>query len=128
MKAITLHQPWASLIAVGVKQYETRGWPTAYRGTVAIHAGKTVDEVMVDQLWDEEWGELPTGAVVAIADLTGCIRMTWDACNQAYSSGEDRYGDWRPGRFAWKLENVRAIDPIPARGQQGLWDWEGDLR
>lgn len=39
MKAITLHQPWASLIALGVKTVETRSWNTNYRGTLAIHAG-----------------------------------------------------------------------------------------
>lgn len=38
MKAITIWQPWASLIACGVKQYETRSWPTKYRGPIAIHA------------------------------------------------------------------------------------------
>ena len=40
MKAITLHQPWASLVALGVKTIETRSWPTKYRGPLAIHAGK----------------------------------------------------------------------------------------
>ena len=32
VKALTLHQPWASLMAWGVKTIETRGWATAYRG------------------------------------------------------------------------------------------------
>lgn len=40
MKAISLWQPWASLIAAGVKSIETRGWPTNYRGQIAIHAAK----------------------------------------------------------------------------------------
>lgn len=39
MKAITLHQPWASLISIGVKTIETRSWATSYRGPIAIHAG-----------------------------------------------------------------------------------------
>lgn len=39
MKALTLHQPWASLVALGVKTVETRGWATSYRGPLAIHAG-----------------------------------------------------------------------------------------
>lgn len=41
MKAITIRQPWAGLIAVGEKVYETRSWPTKYRGPIAIHAGKS---------------------------------------------------------------------------------------
>lgn len=42
MRALTLHQPWASLIAVGAKSIETRSWRTNYRGPLAIHAGKRV--------------------------------------------------------------------------------------
>jgi len=40
MKAITLWQPWASLVALGVKTIETRSWATSYRGPIAIHAAK----------------------------------------------------------------------------------------
>ncbi len=40
MKALTLTQPWASLVAVGAKRIETRSWETNYRGTIAIHAAK----------------------------------------------------------------------------------------
>ena len=39
MKAITIRQPWASLITLGVKTIETRSSPTKYRGPLAIHAG-----------------------------------------------------------------------------------------
>lgn len=42
MRAITLWQPWASLIAIGAKTIETRSWSTAYRGPLAIHAGATL--------------------------------------------------------------------------------------
>ncbi len=38
MKAIVLWQPWASLVALGVKTIETRSWSTKYRGPLAIHA------------------------------------------------------------------------------------------
>jgi hypothetical protein len=40
MKAITLTQPWASLVAIGEKKIETRSWRTNYRGPLAIHAAK----------------------------------------------------------------------------------------
>ncbi len=47
MKAITIKQPFASLIAEGLKTYEFRTWKTSYRGKILIHAGKCVDkEVM----------------------------------------------------------------------------------
>lgn len=41
MPALTLHQPWASLVALGVKTIETRAWSTLYRGPLAIHAAST---------------------------------------------------------------------------------------
>jgi hypothetical protein len=44
MKSITIIQPWATLIALGEKKYETRGWPTKHRGPLAIHAGKKIDK------------------------------------------------------------------------------------
>lgn len=44
MKAITIRQPWASLIALGEKKIETRSWQTKYRGPILIHAGKSVDK------------------------------------------------------------------------------------
>lgn len=47
MKGITVHQPYAQLIAWGAKAYETRGWSTNYRGWIAIHAGKS-PEVMLN--------------------------------------------------------------------------------
>ena len=40
MRALTLHQPWATLVAVGAKTIETRGWSSAYRGPLVIHAAK----------------------------------------------------------------------------------------
>ena len=45
MKALTLHQPRASLVALGVKTIETRGWSTTYRGPLLIHAGKREPEI-----------------------------------------------------------------------------------
>lgn len=86
MKALTIWQPWASLIARGVKQYETRSWPTKYRGPIAIHAavkdpnklpGAVKEELerAVRELFNAEkcqsspWRWLPTGAVIATAEL-----------------------------------------------------------
>src|ERR1700694_3122793 len=40
MKALSLWQPWASLIAMGLKEFETRHWATSYRGPLVIHAAK----------------------------------------------------------------------------------------
>jgi len=40
MRALTIHQPWASLIAAGLKTIETRAWATKHRGQIVIHAGQ----------------------------------------------------------------------------------------
>lgn len=42
MKALTIRQPWASLILHDKKHYETRSWPTKYRGPLMIHAAKAM--------------------------------------------------------------------------------------
>ncbi|MCY4560236.1 MAG: ASCH domain-containing protein [Chloroflexi bacterium] len=63
MYAITLHQPWASLIALGLKTVETRSWPAPARlvgQTVAVHAGKRVvrgPSVLVERELQARWGE-----------------------------------------------------------------------
>lgn len=124
--AITLHQPWASLIAAGKKHYETRSWGTDYRGTIAIHAAKKLhEEQSLVSFLNLHHNQIPLGAVIAIAELTDCILMDEDFILKQ-SSLEQYFGLWEPGRYAWKLENVRAIEPIPATGKQGLWKWSSD--
>ena len=130
LNAITLHQPWASLVAAGKKHYETRSWATDYRGPIAIHAGKKFHEDKnLTSLLEIELNlfesTIPLGAVVAIAQLTDCILMSQEFINEQ-SSFEQYLGLWEPGNYAWKLENVRAIAPIPATGKQGLWKWNPD--
>ncbi|WP_416367281.1 ASCH domain-containing protein [Paenibacillus sanfengchensis] len=80
MRCITIRQPWATLIAIGEKRLETRGWKTNYRGELAIHAGKRVDraaclaEPVRSLLAASGYSaaNLPTGAVVAVGRLAGC--------------------------------------------------------
>lgn len=138
MKALTLWQPWATLIAAGLKRYETRDWPTRYRGPLAIHAGRRCAELEVcGEIWDAlpasyrlKFGQLlpwidwlPRGAVVAVAELTHCYRMS-DEFVGRQTALERALGAWVPGRAAWRLVDVRALaEPVPARGKQGLWDW-----
>lgn len=147
MKAITILQPWASLIACGAKKIETRSWATKYRGKIAIHAGAAKKpELLKIALYEPFWTALKDqqipkltdgrrginfnlGEVIAIADLVDCIEMTEIiiACWKAiYGENEIKFGDFEPGRYGWILENVQVIDPIPARGQQRIWNWAGE--
>jgi hypothetical protein len=130
LTAITIHQPWASLIAKGCKQYETRDWPTNHRGPIVIHAGRKPKgkqelrehEKVVESFKDLLNEDCPYSSVIAIAQLTDVICMTEEFVGQQ-SATELRCGNWAVGRYAFKLENVRAIAPIPAVGKQGLWKW-----
>lgn len=121
MKALSLTQPWASLIAAGHKRYETRSWSTAYRGPIAIHAAKSIDRGACYEFgrWLDS-PALPRGAVIAIA-LLSLVERTDHAI---VGSQERQFGDFSPGRFAWRLIDVRAIEPQPALGHLGIWNWE----
>ena len=48
MKALSLTQPWAELVVLGEKQWETRSWRTSHRGRIAIHAAKKFPAWAID--------------------------------------------------------------------------------
>jgi hypothetical protein len=143
MKAITILQPWASLIACGAKKIETRRWPTSYRGPLAIHAGKMpfysmpflnrelhklANALELPDIFS--FDKLPLGAVIAIADLVDCIEMTDQLFATQYETDQGKkeiaFGHWERGRYAWILDNVRPIEPVPAKGMQRIWNWDGE--
>lgn len=163
MKAITIWQPWASLVSCGAKKYETRGWLTNYRGPIAIHAALKGVAPPYPELrraldkYAEKIGsfdDLPRGAIIATAELVniwrivhhpgtdvdvaknipiGAESLTTDKHAPDFgdyfvpTAEEMALGDWRPGRYAWELANVKILpEPIPVKGKQGLWDWEPD--
>lgn len=142
IKAISLHQPWATFITMGLKKYETRSWYTSYRGPLLICAAKKVSTSQkfihnylinkYQQLLTQtdnyiEWDDLPFGCAVALVDLTACIKMLPQFINQKPETEIDT-GDWKPGRFAWQLDIIRPIvPPMRVIGKQGLFNVEVDL-
>ena len=146
MGAITLHQPWASLIAHGVKDIETRSWPPSHSlvgQRVAIHAGKRIvgprslnleTQEAIERLYGPKWSKaIPAGAVVATAVLVNAAQVLGLQGPLVMLAGSppmgpvahDPYGDFTPGRWLWFLGDVEAFDPVPAVGRQGLWMWNG---
>lgn len=160
MLCLSLWQPWASLIAVGAKDIETRDWgpPAATIGhMIAIHAAKrpvskSLDYIDPENLprLDELFGrgamgcparrawveDLPLGAVVCVARLTGAYRFGEEIGNGPAINITRRItgSPWRPsitpnpwgnyteGRWGWCFDQVRALpDPLPLRGKQGLF-------
>ena len=127
MRAITLYQPYASAVAYGLKEYETRSWSTNYRGRIAIQAGKSkealeyVPNLIPAQLGEDSFNDLPFGAVVALANLTDCFQIEM---LKIVSSDEILLGNWARGRYAWKFDHIVKITPIQVRGHQGIWNWD----
>lgn len=124
MKAITIWQPYAQAIVLGLKKFETRSWPTKYRGKLAIHASlKPLSKER--KLLVEKYNikDCALGEVIAVVDLVDCILMT-DEFIKAQSEAERDFGDWHVGRFAWKLENIKVLkNPVKLSGKQGLWNF-----
>ena len=125
MRALTLTQPYAQLVILGRKRFETRGWTTGYRGLLAIHAAKgwTAEDRQYarDQGLDPD--ALPLGAVVGEVSL----RAVYDSDHALTFVGaaEERMGDYSSGRYAWELAVPRRyVEPIPAKGRLGLWYWQ----
>lgn len=134
MKALTLWQPWATLVALGVKRWETRSWPAGYRGPLLIHAAarRPPDELELGRdaaralyaLLERAGGPAPEllvrGAVVAVCRLGACE----PADEVALDLGPDELaaGDYRPGRYAFRLDEVEPLlRPHHARGFQGFF-------
>lgn len=133
MKALTIWQPWATLIALGHKKIETRGWHTNHRGPIAIHAATRPlgpeERAYLDHLREHvglalpDASDLPLGAVVATANLYDCLQMS-DEYVSRLNRLERILGDHRPGRYAWRLTDTQLLHPpVLARGAQRLWEW-----
>lgn len=114
MKTIAVRQPWATMIVLGEKTIENRSQPTRYRGRVLIHSAKNTDaEAMkhIQQLQDEmnEHYIWPVGVIIGCVDIIDCV--------------SDSTNEWFTGPWGYVLENaVMFNEPIPARGQLGIYD------
>lgn len=127
MKALSLTQPWATLVVTGAKQVETRSWSTRYRGPLYIHAAKGFPKYAKD-FAREHYGNpavLPYivhGAIIGRVYLLD-VRPT-EYMLSRISQKERLYGDYASGRFAWILTNAEVLEPMPCRGALGLWNYK----
>ena len=128
MKATTIIQPYATLIAEGLKEYEFRTWKTKYRGDILIHAGKGVDKAAMKRFAHLNL-DYPLGCFVAKAAITDCVEMNDEmkevlrkknfAIYESTTENNNWYG------YGFKIENVEKIAPVLAKGKLGLWEYEG---
>ena len=112
MKALSVRQPWASLIANGLKTIEVRTWLTHYRGPLLICASayKVRNEIA--------GGYYPFGVMLAAVDLLDVRPLARRDLKAAAMSSRfviDR-------EFAWVLANLRLVRPVPVKGRLGLFD------
>jgi hypothetical protein len=155
MRTLTLTQPWATLVAIGAKSIETRSWyagpnprvvgTQALGWPIAIHAAKGFPREAQWLVGEEPFATalrtafpeardpedcikrfLPRGAVIATAVLLHVVTVEHlERAAHILTPTERAFGDYSPGRYAWRLWNVRPLpEPIPARGSLGLWQWD----
>jgi len=109
IKAISLHQPWASMVAQGFKTIETRNWYTPYRG----------DLLICSTLSPEIIGH-KCGYALCIVNLHNCRPMI---PSDAAAARCEYQKDLK--QFSWVLTDIRKIEPpFPVRGRQSLFDVE----
>lgn len=125
MKALSIWEPWAYLIAHGFKTIENRTWPTSFRGRIYIHAGKqedigawrklsrlpiwkylSTDGIVVVESWRRS---LPRGFILGEVDIEDCITRSDNP--------------WFEGPYGFVLRNPMPYEkPIPYRGRQGFFE------
>ena len=156
MKALSLTQPWAQLIAIHAKKIETRSWRTSFRGVLAIHAAKGLGPVggkrglrelcATEPFYSalqahadaQSWTDLkdlvertlmPLGAVVAAGQLVRCEPTVGSAIwMPKRDTPEYAFGDYSPGRFMWMLDEVEPLRvPVRCGGALGLWEVPADV-
>jgi hypothetical protein len=121
--ALTIKQPWATLIVTGQKDLENRSWPTSFRGPVLIHASKRKDDDELHAFMDlaeargiprgkgnTTWGNCPSGGVIGMAEIVGCV---------------DRSDSpWFVGDWGFLIVNARPLPFFACKGALGFWKCE----
>ncbi len=133
MKAISLLQPWATLVIMGVKTIETRSWRTEHRGNILIHAsqGKAGSIFAFEPPFKKyipDFKKLPFGAIIGQVNITTVERIKSlgmsDEIINRLTMEEKAFGDYTDGRYAWILKDFKKFDkPIPARGMLSIWEY-----
>jgi hypothetical protein len=148
MKLLSLWQPHASAMAVGLKEIETRGKRTNFRGAVAIHAakkwdweiGNIIESIHADfrkklhpYIQGSDW-VFPLGCIVAVGTLIDCLptqpgfTSVFEQYPDMDTPCEREFGNYSAGRYGWVFEGIRPLhDPLPYKGSQCMLDLPADV-
>ena len=129
MKALSIMQPWAWLIANGFKSVENRDWNTSFRGEFLIHAGKKADASGYEFIREYfPHIQIPTlyvgggmGGIVGVATLDHVVHEKDKRLLTA------RDAPWFFGEYGFILENAKPLPFTPLKGQLGFFEVKGEI-
>lgn len=130
MFALTIRQPYASLIIKGVKKLETRSWKPDFYGPIIIHAANAIPEQHLEDVLAEHNMrpslELPRGRILGLAKINQVFK-----CKDFEEDGdlarmvtptERRMGNFAPNNYAWWILKTKEFHQLlKCPGQPGLW-------
>ena len=124
VRAVSLWEPWASYMRLGLKTIETRSWATNHRGPLLICAarrkmGWKENGLLRDMLVAPG---VHYGMAVCLVEVIDCVRVETirDRLSQE-ELVEYALGDYSDGRWAWLTRNTQTFDPFPVKGKQGMF-------
>ena len=121
-RCLSIRQPFAHLILMGIKTVENRSWPAQYRGRLWIHAAKTLDAKSWSDVFDADdftdlpaLSSLPLGSIIGAAEVWDCVEL------DDVPDGADP-GGFASGEWCWLLRDPRPLaKPFPCKGALRLW-------
>ena len=132
MKVLTIKQPFATLIAEGLKEYEFRTWKTKYRGEFLIHAGKGIDKEAMKR-YEHLNLSYPKGQIIAKVTLTDCVLIDDEMKKKLKEKDPLVYYGMINSKsdkihYGFKMENVKKIKPIDINGQLSFWEYPNKIK
>lgn len=140
MKTLSIKQPWASLIAHGIKDIENRSWRTHYRGKIYIHATATnfaLYEVLnqkhidyTNAIWNADYyPKRPVSAIIGEVDIVDCVINHDSIWAERIIYEFDKYENYKEHAkpiYNWVLKNAVLYDEpiLNVKGKLSLWEFE----